>query len=193
MAMEVELKAHVSDPQAVIAALERLDRISPATSEYKEDLYFSEGTGKEPLFRLRIEQTGPDFDSMSGSVILTYKDKSIEDGIEVNSEKEVILPVEQAANAETFFLALGYVPYIRKTKRGYSFHLELEGFSPRLHIELVSVEGLGWFLEMEFLTDRTEDVPVARGHLREVLSWVGIEESAIEPRYYMHMLKDLQG
>ncbi len=66
-----------------------------------------------------------------------------------------------------------------------------ETLSPPLHIELVEIASLGWFLEMEFVLETAEQVPYARTRLLEVLSLFGVPPQArIEERYYMHLLKD---
>ncbi|AEV28157.1 adenylate cyclase, class 2 (thermophilic) [Sphaerochaeta pleomorpha str. Grapes] len=190
MAFEVELKAHVQDPQAIMAILEGFEHISEPVCEYKQDIYYAKNEGEEPLFRLRRESFGPDFDSLTGSVLFTYKEKTRKDGIEVNVEKEFTTSDSQGENAEQFFLALGYVEYIKKTKKGYSFVHAIDGFLPMLHIELAEVKSLGWFLEMEFLIEDPSLVAQAKEKLLEVLHAVGLGDSTIESRYYMHMLKD---
>ena len=190
MAFEVELKAHVQDPQTIMAVLEGFEHISEPVCEYKQDIYYSKSEGEEPLFRLRRESFGPDFDSLTGSVLFTYKEKSLKDGIEVNVEREFTTSDSQGENAEQFFLALGYVEYIKKTKKGYSFVHAIKGFSPLLHIELAEVKSLGWFLEMEFLIEDPSLVAQAKEKLIEVLHAVGLGDSEIESRYYMHMLKN---
>jgi adenylate cyclase class 2 len=192
MAFEVELKAHVQDPQTIMAILEGFEHISDPVCEYKQDIYYAKRLNEEPLFRIRRESFGPDFDSLTGSILFTYKEKSLKDGIEVNVEKEFTTSDSQGENAEQFFLALGYVEYIKKTKKGYSFVHSLEGFSPMLHIELAEVNRLGWFLEMEFLIDDPSLVTLAKEKLLEVLHSIGLDDSTIESKYYMHMLKALE-
>ncbi|WP_320129344.1 CYTH domain-containing protein [uncultured Sphaerochaeta sp.] len=190
MAFEVELKAHVQDPKVIMAILEGFEHISEPVCEYKKDIYYAKAKGEDPLFRLRKESFGPDFDSLTGSILFTYKDKSLKDGIEVNSETEFTTSDAQGENAEKFFQALGYEIYIEKEKKGYSFVYKPEGFEPLLHIELVQVIGLGWFLEMEFLLEEQELVHEAKKKLHEVLGMAGLAESDIESKYYMHMLKE---
>ncbi|MGH0053149.1 MAG: CYTH domain-containing protein [Sphaerochaetaceae bacterium] len=191
MAFEVELKAHVKDPLTLKHTLEHLSGISLAVCEEKDDTYYG-WKGEEPLFRLRLERFGPSFSELSGEVRFTrkYKD-NLEDGIEVNKEVEFMAPADQAVNAHDFCLSLGYDVYIRKTKRGYSYQWMMdEEFFP-LHIELVELIGLGWFLEMEFVLEQKEQVPDARTRLLDVLALLDIPQEQIEERYYMHLLKAL--
>lgn len=188
MGVEVEIKAHVPDHALLRQRLETLVGISCALCELKEDTYFSLA-GEEPLFRMRLEQSGPSFDAMQGSLVFTYKDKTIREGIEVNEEVEFTCPATEGPSALQFFLSLGYDLFITKTKRGCRYTYPMDRCLPPLTVELVEVVGLGWFLEMEFVLDDTSKVGLAKDCLLRFLALVGVESSAIEEEYYMHMLK----
>ncbi len=186
--MEVELKAHVSDPALLQQRIEALTGISSAVYELKEDVYFSY-PDEDALFRMRLEQSGPSFEDMQGLVVFTYKDKTLKDGIEVNEEREFSSPSDQGPSAKQFFLSLGYEVYITKTKRGYLYTYPASPTLPLLTIELVDVVGLGWFIEMEFVLEDTSRVGQAKACLLDVLKQVGIDHAMIEDEYYMHLLK----
>ncbi len=188
MAFEVELKVHVPDPISLKHTLEQQQGISEALCEEKDDIYYAR-EGEDPLFRLRAEKYGSSFTDLHGNVRFTRKHKSLKDGIEVNEEVEFLASAGEADAAHAFFLSLGYEVYIRKTKRGYAYDWDLgKQFGP-LHVELVEVATLGWFLEMEFILDTEEQVPFARTCLLEVLDQLDTPREAIEERYYMHLLK----
>ena len=189
MSYEVELKAHVDDPITLKHDIEQHTRIVDVCCEEKDDIYYTE-EGEEPLFRLRVERFGPSFHTLSGNVRFTRKYKSLKNGIEVNEEVEFLSSSDQAERAHAFFLSLGYQVYIRKTKRGYSYTWVVDETLSPLHIELVEIASLGWFLEMEFVLEKEEQVPYARTRLLEVLSLFGVPQERIEERYYIHLLKD---
>nr|WP_321304161.1 CYTH domain-containing protein [uncultured Sphaerochaeta sp.] len=189
MSYEVELKAHVDDPITLKHDIEQQPGIGEVCCEEKDDIYYALA-GQEPLFRLRMERFGPSFHELSGNVRFTRKYKSLKDGIEVNEEVEFLSSSDQAEYAHAFFLSLGYEVYIRKTKRGYSYDWVFDETLSPLHIELVEIASLGWFLEMEFVLETAERVPYARTRLLEVLSLLGVPQERIEERYYMHLLKD---
>ncbi len=191
MALEVELKAHVEDPITLRHTLDGLGGISKAVCEVKQDIYYTEVKDEDPLFRLRLESTGPSFSELTGKIWFTRKYKSLKDGIEVNKEIEFTSSADQHEKAHEFCLSLGYQEYIRKTKRGYFYTYTSKDYPAPLHIELVEIAGLGWFLEMEFLLDEEKQVSEAKTCLHQMLSLLDISEEAIEERYYMHMLKDL--
>lgn len=188
MALEVELKAHVADPLQLKGRLEALEGISSPFCELKEDTYFCR-RGEDALFRMRVEQSGPSFDAMQGTLAFTYKDKAIKGGIEVNEEVEFTSHPDQGSSALEFFLSLGYELYLTKTKKGYLYTYPVALDLPLLTIELVEVMGLGWFLEIELVLDERDKVDRAQKALVGFLSLLGIKESAIEEAYYMHMLK----
>lgn len=188
MGLEVELKAHVVEPYILKSRIEHLFARAEISCELKEDIYFCL-EGGEALFRLRLESMGPSFESLKGRVVATRKHKSIEGGIEANEEIEFSFDQADLDSAFNFFLSLGYEVYIRKSKRGYYYTIPIrEGF-PALHLELVEVPPLGWFVEMECMLEDTTRIDEARSLLLETLSLLGIDEEAIESRYYMHLLK----
>ncbi|MDY0288459.1 MAG: CYTH domain-containing protein [Sphaerochaeta sp.] len=188
MAFEVELKAHVSEPLVLKARIEEIRGISVALCELKQDTYFSR-PGEEALFRMRAEHSGPCFEQMQGTLVFTHKNKALKGGVEVNEEVEFFSSSDQEDSALAFFLSLGYVVCITKTKKGHRYTCPANPALPPLTIELVEVIGLGWFLEIEFVLEEKERSDQAKDALLAFLALVGIEKTAIEGQYYMQMLK----
>ncbi len=188
MAYEVELKAHVHDQAKMKCRLDALNGVSAPLCEIKEDVYYCT-PGEDALFRLRRESIGPSFSALSGQLVFTRKYKTLKDGIEVNQELEFSADDSQFENAHAFCLSLGYEVHIRKTKRGYAYSYQVSDDLPLLHLELVEVPPLGWFLEMEFILEEEKKVPIARTFLMEMLHRLGLDQADIESRYYTHLLK----
>lgn len=182
MAFEVELKAHVADRDACRRRLLSVCG-GDMTDEWKEDVYYAL-PGGPALFRIRFERYG----NGEGNLLFTSKEKTIRDGVEVNREHEFVASGRERENAYAFAASLGYVVYVSKVKRGESCHIPLPDFVP-LHVELVEVPPLGWFVEMEFLVEDEKNVSRAKALLHEVLAHLGIPESSIEGKYYMDMLR----
>ncbi|MFA6784387.1 MAG: CYTH domain-containing protein [Sphaerochaeta sp.] len=189
MGFEVELKAHVDDPIHTKTIIEGLAGISPLQCEYKDDIYYG-FHGEEPVFRLRRESYGKDFSHMTGSLLFTSKQKSLKDGIEVNREHEFSVSDDQSEQAEQFCTSLGYEIYIRKTKKGYLYEYSPLEDLPPLHVELVEVLGLGWFVEMEFILEDEALIEKSKNTLLSVLDSLLIARESVEERYYMHLLKE---
>jgi len=187
MGLEVELKAHVLDHSLLKKRIEALSGISSGLCEHKSDTYFSR-IGEDALFRMRLVQSGPCFESMQGTLVFTFKNKTLKEGIEVNEELEFNSTSDQAPSALQFFLNLGYEIYITKTKRGYLYTYPVISGLPVLTIELVEVASLGWFIEMEFVLEDISMVEQAKVRLLQILDLLGISRSAIEDEYYMHLL-----
>ena len=175
MTFEVELKAHIPSILSMQNTIQKQLGLIDPTAYRKEDIYFSKpDTLQKTEFRLRSEGT---------SFIVTRKNKSQKDGIEVNDEIEFF--ISDAAQFIRFSLESGYVISIEKTKIGVSYTYN------GLTIELSDVNFLGSFIELEILLDTAEPdrVAAAKKRLLDTLELLGIYKEAIEPRYYSEMLR----
>jgi len=190
MATEIELKARVQDSEALKALLHKKAEYSGAF--YKEDTYWllAPGLPAPPVSRLRIRREKRSLlggNNVSATVV-TYKTKEVRDGIEINDELE--FNVNPGTKFEEFLKSVGFKPGTFKTKRGWDFSRD------GVTAELVEVEGLGWFIELEILANDInaenleESVAEAKQKLLGFLDELGISREAIESRYYTEMLKD---
>ncbi|MDR2483311.1 MAG: hypothetical protein LBD08_06740 [Treponema sp.] len=190
---EMELKAWAADPQAVRG---RLSRFASYREEFRrEDVYwFPAPDGNPPRadfprsgIRIRKEWTRDAAGREAEAVRITYKYKEVRDGMEINDERELLLAPPASAGAETLeglFRLLHLAPGASKVKRGEAWRYG------DIRAELCLVEGLGWFAELELLTDRDgpETREAARTRLLELLDKIGIGRDKIEARYYTEML-----
>lgn len=177
---EVELKAWVDNAAALQT---RLEALCTYRREYdKRDRYFtapecSADPGWVP-HRFRLRRDGDE-------LVCTYKQKDIEQSVEVNLEREFEVSDEDA------FLGLvqrlGCTPLVDKHKQGRQY--DYKG----LTVELSFVHGLGTFLEIERLLrdDSSEAERAAAGReVRAALETFGVEAERIEERPYTQMLLD---
>jgi adenylate cyclase, class 2 len=175
MTCEIELKAHITSIRSMQNTIKKQLGLIDPTAYRKEDIYFSKPeTLQKTEFRLRSE---------GSSFIVTRKNKSQKDGIEVNDEIEFF--ISDAAEFIRFSLESGYVISIEKTKIGVSYTYN------GITIELSDVNSLGSFIEIEILLDTAEPdkVAAAKQRLLDTLEILGIDKEAIEPRYYSEMLR----
>ena len=199
MATEIELKAHVKDSEALKILLSKKAEYSGSFE--KEDTYWTSDMDlKLPPQGLRLRRETRCFPDgkREQTCIVTRKIKSIKDGIEINDERE--FEVKPAEEFEDFLGKIGLEINLTKHKRGWSF------YSEGINAELVEVEGLGWFVELEILADsnfadgaladgfHADDKPVdsrpeEKERLLNFLDSLGIEREAIESRFYSEMLK----
>jgi len=195
--IEVELKAHVQDNAQNIEALKRLlfEKAEYLCAFEKDDTYYfplSPSDIPRSGIRLRGEsKTLPD-GTIKKTAYVTYKTKEVIDGIEVNDEKEFEVCSSQYSSITVFdeFLKMaGLKPGFSKHKKGWAFS------KGGINAELLEVEKLGWFLEMEIVisnVERETTIEETKRQLMEFLSDLGIEKDAIESRYYSEMLKELE-
>lgn len=180
MAYEVECKVPI--PRHRIEALTRLiDDAFPSFEKKaidKRDVYYSRD-GLSADFRVREENS---------AIVLTRKHKeNRDDGAEVNQEVEFTVDRESKENVHSFFSSLGYRPLIGKGKHGTLWH------DGSLSIELVLVDGLGYFLEMERLLEdsATEDkIDSALGELSRLRHLLGVSDIPLEQKYYIELLQE---
>ena len=186
MNTEIEMKAHVQDKEALRLLLSE-------KAEYlgyfeKEDTYwYPQPGGSQALMpygiRIRKEKRSLPDGSEGSAIYATFKRKEVIDGIELNDERE--FKVSPASEFEYFLNLAGIHSGKHKQKRGWAF-------SKRdITAELVEVEGLGWFIELEIITDdkQPDTVSERRKQLLDFFDELGIERTAIESRFYSEILK----
>ena len=196
MSIEIELKAHVDNCEALKAIL--MEKAEYSFAFEKEDVYWSPKettqTGKPdsvPVkFRLRREKRiyGDGREELRNCI--TYKKKEVRDGIEINDEKEFEVSAREESGrvVEEFLSLAGMEQGFSKKKKGWAF------FKDGINAELLKVERLGWFLELEIIsgdTNHNRDKVIAPGRekLLGFLDELGISQDRIESRFYSEMLE----
>jgi adenylate cyclase class 2 len=179
MAIEVELKARIDDPEKTKAAVGSFARYVKDFD--KQDAYWYSFDGKKVAVRVRRETSGAESRNW-----VTFKTKTLRDIIEVNDEKEFSVSDEKPF--EELLALFGMRVGIRKRKKGWAWTFE------HITIELAEVEKLGWFAELEILLDENEDAAIAdaRSRLLAVLRKLEIPVEKIETRYYTELLRSLE-
>ena len=171
---EVELKAHVDDWAIVKEKIESICGSGNIVS--KRDQYFHKPGEKHQAFRIRDN---------NGSMELTSKQTGQNENGENNLEYELSAPIGEYDKALGFFKNLGYEPYFRKYKNGWEWTID------DVHIELLEVNDLGFFLEMEILIpfkSSEEDVSDSQFHLQKLLAKFGISKDQICSKSYRSMI-----
>jgi adenylate cyclase, class 2 len=176
--LEIELKARVADKKAVE---ERLAKFMTLTAEVnKHDEYWSVplATSIFPSsgFRVRVRKE-------PGKSTVTFKEKAYAGSLEVNQEVEFGILDSKAF--EKFLEKMSAKPLYRKRKKGSLWTGE-----GGIVAELVEVEGLGLFLEVELLREEKVklDIEKEKAALYDVIKKCGIAFEAVEPRPYSQLL-----
>jgi adenylate cyclase class 2 len=182
---EIELKARAENPEQLKARLESFAEYAGAFE--KEDAYWVPKNPNLPVppsgIRIRREKDTAPGGEVSGFVHVTYKSKELRDGIEINDEKE--FDVSRPEEFEEMLGLLGLERKIAKKKEGWAYK------HGRINAELCRVEGLGWFIELEILSEKKDGKTLdgARKELLRFLGDLGIAREALESRYYTEMLE----
>jgi predicted adenylyl cyclase CyaB len=182
--IEVELKARLRDPAAVSAAVATFARLAGAVD--KRDSYWHgpgwKSDSDAKTFRTRGE---------GGTTVVTYKVKSSAQGVEVNRESE--FEVSDPETFAGFARRLGCEPSYQKRKTGFAFKAGPDALNPyEATIEVVEVDGIGHFIEIEVLLADEEPAALARARteIRALLARAGVDEQDIESRFYSELLAD---
>lgn len=181
MQFEVEIKAWVRD----LPELEsRLRHIGGAVSQKfdKADKYFR--------YREKSRNQDVRIREVSDQSFVTFKDKTLSRGLEVNKEYE--FSVSDSEAMQELLLRLGAQFLVEKRKLGRSWKIP----GRDLNIEISDVVGLGNFIEVESIVDpeglleKQKDAAISQSEseIRELLSILGINENDIETRTYTSML-----
>lgn len=168
MSWEIELKAVLQAPDSVEELLNR-QGLQGATLE-KEDIYYQ---GPTPL-RLRRE---------GSKWTVTSKAKAIFDGMEVNRELE--FEISQLEDFQNWIKLLGFSFWYKKSKKGRAYRWK------DLLIEVVYLEPLGWFVEIEKVLPEeasSQEKLKARQDILDALTQLQVPRENLEARTYAELL-----
>ena len=193
--IEVELKARIADREAVRARVAAF--ALPEGPVDKLDAYWH-----GPDWRLARGKKGFRVRAEAGRSVVTFKNKSSDGGIEINRESE--FGISDPEVFAEFALRLGCERFYSKRKRGERFVVDpceraaACGDDPACAcrgaatIEIVAVDGLGDFIEIEVLLpdDDPASIALAQGEIRGLLARSGVGPECIEPRYYSELLME---
>lgn len=174
MAFEVELKAHLNQPEETEAKAAQLGVLKGET--LKEDIYFRRqgDTAIVPAERFRLRRE-------AGRAVVTFKQLVEAAGVEVNDEIE--FGVDDAHAFFQFAHHFGFEPFVVKRKKSRVYRIE------RANVEFNEVEHLGHFIEIEILCDDEKLVPVARTEVARLYHTLGLTAETLEPRRYIELIQ----
>lgn len=195
--MEIELKAHARDREAVLKKLNAFAVFDKSVS--KDDRYFKMEKSGAPnghiTARIRQEKTvDQNGRALEEKIFLTYKkkEKRLASGggaLEVNQEFEAAM--DNAECLEALFADIGFVPHFTKHKDAVGFYADTP--CGKAHLELCSVPPLGDFLEIEFVMDgeaNESQISAMRKELESLVVKCGLALDDIEEKYYSELLAE---
>lgn len=174
---EIELKAWITNTELTE---ETIKQFATFKGEHvKSDAYWQM---EDKPQKLRIRES-------NNKTFLTYKNKKVEESIEVNEEIE--LEISDKIAFEAILQDFDFVKILVKKKTARIYEYVQENKDP-VKIELCMVEGLGWFLEIEIMLNSPTEAEIknARSELLSILKQCGLTEFDIEPRFYSELLAE---
>jgi len=173
--IEVEAKIKISNPNDFKKKALSLGKFLGKTKKI-DDYYTLESLKKYPKKSLRIRKIDHKYE-------INFKQKlSYVKGVHAKEESEFTVSDIKG------FLALikdfGFKKYLVKEK-----HSQIYEISKLFHIEINNIKKLGWFLEIEYLTNE-KNIPKARRQILEIVRKLGISKKKIIKDGYTKLLWD---
>ena len=201
MGREIELKIPLQPLEyeellCVIQGQKKLDGVSFGKVEHflKSDTYFSRyeteeerrlavKQDKEPkVIRIRTEQSDGDKKSY-----FCLKFKTIQNGVEFNSENETLIQDEQPL--ELFMKYADYKKYFEKNKDSYAVYCNSDvDIEVEFHLELVIVNGHK-YVEIEVTQSQLESDRISRA-LEAFVVQLGFDPTKKDSRSWMEIIRD---
>ena len=168
---EVEAKVALT-PSDFKRLKETVSKIGKFTGEsLKKDTYY--GDTKIIHMRTRDEE---------GGVVFCLKNKTLIDGVEANTEME--WEIANKKKWEKILSKSGIRPSVKKVKKTEAY--DYKGF----HIELNHIRTLGYFLEIEKIVNKKENIPKAKQELIDLFKQLGYSQKDFEKKYYLELLAE---
>ena len=196
MAREIELKVPLTCEQfnrieKILTQKEQLSSINVRGLSHilKSDEYFSRYHTHEERIKnkeLRVIRIRTENDGKGEKSFFCIKQKTIENGVEFNSEKETF--VEDADVLRAFFEASGFIKWFEKKKDAISVYATLsEKPDFEAHLELEKVNSLP-YIEIEYTK---EDLPAdqVRAGLEKILLALGVDPKKRDSRSWAEILE----
>ena len=186
MKLEVEVKVKVNNASELRNKIKKI--AVHEKTESRGDDYFALKGERYPRKAFRIRYDGKKF-------VVNFKKhlKNLySDGIVVKEEYEFKLSdIEHIGNFLALLEDLGFKEWVKKRKHTESYLWKKD---KRVVIEVIHVEHIGSYMEIEFLAKRSE-VPMAKKKILEVLSELEIKKGDIDnvgytKRLYNKGIKD---
>ncbi len=187
MGKEIEIKIPLTDSE-----YDKIFEEIRGRAEHlrKSDEYYSKYDSREerirnnepPVIRIRTEQN---VDKNQTDIYFCVKRKSVENGIEFNSENETL--IQNGDPLRYFFDAAGYKKFFEKNKDAFSVYCKsTSGEDIDFHLELEQINGLK-YIEIE-VTDSILAPDVVKANLEKFVEQLGLDTSKRDSRSWMEIL-----
>ncbi len=176
--IEIEIKAKVTDPKLAFEKIKYIGGVY-SHSEIQRDIYFN-GENKDfkktdEALRIREIPDGDDFIN-----ILTFKGPKLDSETKTREEIEVI--IDNKENMTDILINLGYKPsaLVNKVRRIFKYE--------EYTITVDKLNELGYFMEIEFVAEDTENIDKIQENIFKIFEKMGINEG-FEKTSYLELLE----
>jgi adenylate cyclase class 2 len=171
---EVEIKAHLDDPDLIETRLIQLGAILQKTI-HQSDNYFQHPIRNfaqtDEAIRIRMSEN---------NAYLTYKGPKIDSSSKTREEIEV--EMQEPDKLEAILKKIGFSSVARVIKSRKCYFLE------DIKISLDKIEGLKFFIELELEVSNEAAISNARNRLVSLIKQLGIPSEKLERRSYLELL-----
>ncbi|MBX4196029.1 class IV adenylate cyclase [Candidatus Pacearchaeota archaeon] len=169
--IEVEAKIKISSPEALRKDVRKFATYAGIIQKY--DDYYTLEHGHYPQKSLRVRR-------MKDRHIINFKQRiSYQDG--VYAKKEVEFVVYDIEGFLELIKDFGFKKWLHKEKKTELYHIK-----KHFHVELNYVNGLGWFAEVEYLTNH--NIPHARKEVLDIVKKLGFDSKDLVKEGYTKLL-----
>ncbi len=172
--IEVEAKIKVRDYKSARNRIRKIARF--VGRQNKDDKYFSVKNNGYPKKSLRVRDKGNKVE-VNFKKWLSYKGG-------IHAKKEIEFEVSDIKGFFELLRDLGFKEWMRKKKIS-----EVYKTRDKINIELNSVKGLGWYVEIEILC-QAKDVNNARKRIKRTMKELGFKKKDIERKGYTKLFWD---
>ena len=172
--IEVEAKIHVKNPENIRKKIRHIAEFK-GREKKTDDYYTLERLNKYPIKSLRIRKSRG-FHVINFKQFLSYKNG-------VYAKREFEFKINDLLDFLKLMRDFGFKKWLTKRKMSEKYEINRD-----FHIELNYVKNLGWFLEIEYLTEK--DINKARNRVLQVIKKLGINKKNLVKRGYTKMLWD---
>ena len=184
--IEIEKKFQVADFKSIRNELtaENFDVMEHAPPKSQSDEYFNHRQLRFELqdIALRIREVGDRH-------ILTFKGPNQDATTKIRTEVEVDFSKEDAGKMSEMFLGLGMHSVAKVSKTRDTIMIRWQGAN--VEVCLDAVEEVGYFVELEIVVEKTEDIPAAKEKLESLAEKFGLSGSITTS--YLEMLLKARG
>jgi len=171
--IEVEAKIKITNPRKFRNKISSIGKFVKKEKKI-DDYYTLETLKKYPTKSLRIRKREKGYE-------INFKQQlSYVKGVHAKKESEFT-----ASNLNNFLELIkdfGFKKWLRKEKISESYEI-----NKNFHIELNKVKHLGWFLEIEYLTNK-QNIKNSRKKILKVIKKLGLDKEKIIKEGYTKML-----